>query len=126
MIKRIQTHRNDDGCFFTLPLGLPNTEHDCQNSQAMRYRRNVETLLPTNRYTDQQRITTSTRSNQLGFTKSRHTNETCFNKPCSNYRLSRETSCFFENFLQDFNVTTTIDVAQLCTDSSHELQHKLS
>ena len=68
-IEWIQTHHNNDGRVLPLPLRIPYTRHDCQNSRPMYNRRNEASLLLTYSHSHRQRITIP-----IGRRKSNRTN----------------------------------------------------
>ena len=124
VVQWIPTHHHDDGRLFTLPFRIPDTGYDSENSNTMHHRRNDNTLLPTIRHPNRQRITVQIRSNQPNSPNVKHTDQPCLNKACPNNRHLRTDSRLTKDSIKDINGRTPLHVAQICTNRKHELQHK--
>ena len=80
--------------------------------------------LPTDFY--RQRITIQIRSGQSDSLKARHTDKPRIDETRANTWPIRKNTRLSEDFVKNINGRKTLNVAQICPNRRHELQHKLS
>ena len=95
-------------------------------ARTLHNRCNDTTLLSTDCHTNRQRITIQIKSGQPDSPNARHTDKSRIDKTRANNRHIRRNACLSEDFVKNINGRKTLNVAQICPNRRHELQHKLS